>query len=444
MDTISALQPEKPPLGAWYLVTAGGMSSVKITDGLTFTEEKTHEGRQLALMPRCAEVTEDESKEEGLIRFRVDASGIWLTVCHAQWRLSGSEGVVVRPFPVFRPVDLYFDNSVVHLRPDITSVECDRAIELSLEPVPEGAQPLLSRTSIRQLQTRLNESQQGNAAAVRENPSTDPLAVISPLPEPGFRKITGQGRPSSIRLFPDPATRGEIPLLTDTVAPGDRIKGLVSVDSDLRVGEPAPLQDVPVTKFDEVVPDLALAAAEVEARELDEKAIAATPELREPERVHTEDVDEAKPKRRTFARLVAFAIAVFMVSTDLPRIPTAGGTGEERSSLPLHAVDLAPATPTEATTTEATTTEATTSEVLQIEPTGQPETSRQLMDAVQALLDSKSPTDPVTRQFVEDAIRVVNEAESTPDEHNQPTTTGSAGMVSEPSSETPESANSRI
>ena len=108
----------------------------------------------------------------------------------------------MRPFPVFRPVDLYFRNSVVHLRPDLTGVECEKAIELSLEPKPEGPQPLLSHDRIRQLQTQLNESRQGLAAVKRERPLRAPSASISPLREPGFRKIAGKGRPSAVRLAP--------------------------------------------------------------------------------------------------------------------------------------------------------------------------------------------------------------------------------------------------
>ena len=54
-----------------------------------------------------------------------------------------------------------------------------------------------------------------------------------------------------------------------------------------------------------------------------------------------------------------------------------------------------------------------------------PDTSRELMAAVEALLESKSPPDPVTRQFVEDAIRAVNESDAaSADSRTRPTAPG--------------------
>jgi hypothetical protein len=400
MDTISALLPEKPPLGAWYLVTPGGLSSVKITDGLTFAEEETHQGRQLALVPPRG--------EEGLIRFRVDASGIWLAVCHNEWQISGVEGVVVRPFPIFRPVDVFFRDSVVHLRPDFSSVECEQTIQLSLEPVPEESQPLLSLTSIRRLQHQVNDSQENIALVAEDKSSADPLAVISPLPEPGLKKIAGQGRPSSIRLIPDPAPQGEIPLLTDTVAPGGRLIPSISLVSNRLESERSPAKEVIVKELHENPRNVEACAGdrtEAEAKVIDASADRESTD--QPDRG-----DEAVPKRRVLARLGAFAIGLFMVSTDLPRLVTPEAFTEEETPL-VHPVDP--------------------SEVEQIEPTGRPDTSPELMAAVQALLESKSPTDPVTRQFVEDAIRAVNEGEDVPEGRTLPATPGTANPGSDSS-----------
>lgn len=426
MDTISAIQPETPPLGAWYLVTPEGLSSVKITDGLTFAEEETHEGRQLALVPGCA--------AEGLIRFRVDASGIWLTVCDSHWQLSGAEGVVLRPFPIFRPVDLCFRDSVVHLRPDFSGVAGGRAIELTLEPVPEGPRPLMSRNSIRQLQTQLNESRQTHAALAAvaavpdERPAEtpraetpraqDPLAVISPLPEPGFRKIAGKGRPSSIRLIPDPAPRDEIPLLTDPLSVKMRAPVPVSRETDAARKRPVSLKDVILSEprtEPRTEPQRPSAGSEAKALVTE-----AAPGRKQAAASRPGKVRVPAPRYRSFASAVLFAFSLLMVSMDvpdisefpdlpdLPDLPELPDLPGLQDLLEFYDEGGAPAA------TEATDEQGmTTGPAVTTEPTGQSDTSRQLMTAVEALLESKSPTDPVTRQFVEDAIRAINEAEAT-------------------------------
>ena len=64
------------------------------------------------------------------------------------------------------------------------------------------------------------------------------------------------------------------------------------------------------------------------------------------------------------------------------------------------------------------------------------------MAAVQALLESKDPSDPVTRQFVEDAIRVVNDGAPASEERPEPTapepSDGVPGATAERPSDRPE------
>ena len=157
---------------------------------------------------------------------------------------------------------------------------------------------------------------------------------------------------------------------------------------------------------------------------------------------------DPRPKRRRLSRFVAFAICVVMVSMDLPslRIPTfsdlvhLAGVGKlpatNRQAGPAEAAALPQEVPIWQTPPRETGLEAPSSE-----PTTQADTSRQLMAAIEALLESKNPEDPVTRKFVEDAIRVVNQAEVTPGKLTEPTAPGAVSSMSEPPSVTsPESA----
>lgn len=439
MDTISALHPEKPPLGVWYLVTAGGLSSVKITDGLTFAEEDAHEGKQLALVPRCA--------EEGLIRFRVDASGIWLSVCHGKWQISGAEGIVVRPFPIFKPVDLYFRDSVVHLRPDFMSLDSEQTIDLRLERL----QPTLSQESILELQHQINVS--GPNAPVRAPRRTtgEALAVVSPLPKPGFRQIGGQGRPSSVRLIPDPATRNEIPLLTDTVDLVERPSvrqasaeiEAISLEEELIMAEPLALPDEVVEAVpEESVSDAPIAAPAASPKPPKPQASPknqvapkkpATAKKQAPAQGQKKrpKVPHGSPKRRILARLMAVTIGLILVSVDLSgviRLIESGFEAPTSAAVMSISPELAPS--------------GTPAVPPQSPPSGQPDSTGQLMAAVQALLESKDPSDPVTRQFVEDAIRVVNDGASAVEERPEATTPepseGAPGTTTERPSDRPE------
>lgn len=327
---MSALQPDKPLLDAWYLVTPGGQSSVRITDGLTFMEEETAQGRQLALaLSRI---------EEGLIRFQVDAFGVWLSVCNIGWQLTGAQGVISGPIPIFHPVDLHFRRTVVHLRTDFSKVDCRRAVQLTLERGERTEQPL-SLSTVQHLQSQVVASQRSREASDRavqaiaaekkseekappsqkavQSPSASeaimppgPEAIISPLKEPRVRKIPGEGKPSSLRLAPEPAARDKVPLLTE------RVHAVRSPESEPASPERTEKSGIPPEEpaiapvvFNPLVTE---APTYLKRKDLKQKDL-----KRKDERTRKR-TPETKPKRRISCRLTLFVLGLLMVSIEVP------------------------------------------------------------------------------------------------------------------------------